>query len=142
VLQVLFVRCPLVGVPGCRSRGPGFDSRSSGSGTGPISFLGTTEEVLGRTSSGLGLQDRDYGRRDPLCRPQNILYTQKLAVTSPTSGDRSVGIVRSQTKNHGVCFRCPLDPWTNYRRPLGMSFSFFRSLFFLIIAFLQSTQDT
>jgi hypothetical protein len=27
-----------------------------------------------------------------------VLYPQKLAVTSPTSGSRSVGIVRSRTK--------------------------------------------
>jgi hypothetical protein len=26
---------------------------------------------------------------------------------SPTSGGRSVGIVRSRTKGHGVCFICP-----------------------------------
>ena len=29
------------------------------------------------------------------------LYPQKLALTSPTSGDRSVGIVRSRTKATG-----------------------------------------
>jgi hypothetical protein len=31
------------------------------------------------------------------------LYPQKLAITSPTSGGRSVGIVRSRTQDHGVC---------------------------------------
>jgi hypothetical protein len=30
------------------------------------------------------------------------LYSQKLAVTSPTIGGRSVAIVRLQTKSHGV----------------------------------------
>ena len=30
------------------------------------------------------------------------LYPQKLALTSPTGGGRSVGIVRSRTKGHGV----------------------------------------
>jgi hypothetical protein len=34
---------------------------------GPISPLSTTEELLGRNSSGSGLEIRDYGRRDPLC---------------------------------------------------------------------------
>ena len=34
------------------------------------------------------------------------LYPQKLALTSPTSGGRSVGIVRSRTKaTEFVCFR-------------------------------------
>jgi hypothetical protein len=30
--------------------------------------------------------------------PRNTLYPQKLALTSPTSGGRSVGIVRLRTK--------------------------------------------
>jgi hypothetical protein len=30
--------------------------------------------------------------------PRNTLYSQKLALTSPISGSRSVGIVRSRTK--------------------------------------------
>jgi hypothetical protein len=45
-----------------------------------------------------GLENRDYGRRDPSRWPRDILYLQKLALTSPTSGYRSVNIVRSQTK--------------------------------------------
>jgi hypothetical protein len=48
-------------------------------------------------SSGLGLENREYGCRDPLCLPRNILYPQKLAVTSPTSGSRSAGILCSRT---------------------------------------------
>jgi hypothetical protein len=36
--------------------------------------------------------------RDPLCRPRNTLYPQKLALTSLASIGCSVGIVRSQTK--------------------------------------------
>jgi hypothetical protein len=32
------------------------------------------------------------------------LYPQKLALTSPTGGDRSVGIVRSRTKATGFNF--------------------------------------
>jgi hypothetical protein len=35
------------------------------------------------------------GRRDPLGRPRDILYPQKLALTSLTSGSCSVSIVRS-----------------------------------------------
>jgi hypothetical protein len=35
---------------------------------------------------------------NPLRRPRDTLYPQKLALTSPTSGGRSVGIVRSRIK--------------------------------------------
>jgi hypothetical protein len=42
------------------------------------------------------------GRGDPLRWPRDTLYPQKLALTSPTSGGRSIGIVRLRTKSHGV----------------------------------------
>jgi hypothetical protein len=32
---------------------------------GPLSLVGTIEELLERKSSGSGLQNRDYGRRNP-----------------------------------------------------------------------------
>jgi hypothetical protein len=65
---------------------------------GPLSLVSTTEELLGRKSSGSGLENRDYGRRDPSSWPRGTLYPQKLALTSPTSGGRSVGKVRSRTQ--------------------------------------------
>jgi hypothetical protein len=39
------------------------------------------------------------------CAPRCFtpLYPQKLVLSSPTSNGRSVGIVRLQTKDHGVC---------------------------------------
>jgi hypothetical protein len=33
-----------------------------------------------------GLENREYGWRDPLCWPPNTLYPLKLALTSPTTG--------------------------------------------------------
>jgi hypothetical protein len=33
---------------------------------GPLSLVSTIEEVLGRKSSGFGLENLEYGRRDPL----------------------------------------------------------------------------
>jgi hypothetical protein len=33
---------------------------------GPLSLVSTTEELLGRKSSGSGLENREYGRRDPV----------------------------------------------------------------------------
>jgi hypothetical protein len=38
------------------------------------------------------------GHRDPLQYPRNTLYPQKLALTSPTSDGRLIGIVRSRTQ--------------------------------------------
>jgi hypothetical protein len=40
--------------------------------------------------------------QEPLRWPRDTLYPQKLALTSTTSGGRSVGIVRLPTKGHGV----------------------------------------
>jgi hypothetical protein len=54
-------------VPGYRSKFlalPDF-LRSSGSGTWSTNLLSTTEELLGRKSSGSGLENREYGLRDP-----------------------------------------------------------------------------
>jgi hypothetical protein len=45
-----------------------------------------------------GLEIRDYSRRDPSLWPRGTLYPQKFAITSQTSSDRSVGIVRLRTK--------------------------------------------
>jgi hypothetical protein len=95
----------VVRVPGYRSRGPGLDSRSYqifwevvGLELGPLSLTSTTEELLGRNSSGSGLKNREYGRGDPLRWPSDTLNPQKLALTSPKCGGRSVGIVRFRTK--------------------------------------------
>jgi hypothetical protein len=73
--------------------------RSSGSGTGPLSLVSTIEELLQRKkSSGSGLESREYGGRDLSRWPRDTLHPQKLALTSPTSGGRSIGIVRSRTQ--------------------------------------------
>jgi hypothetical protein len=57
---------------------------------GPLSLVSTTEELLDRKVAA------------PVQKTENtavgILYLQKLAVASPTSGGRSVGIVRSRTQ--------------------------------------------
>jgi hypothetical protein len=61
---------------------------------GPLSLVSTIEELFGWKSSGPGLEIREYGRRDKLCWPRDTpLPAEKLALTSPTRGGRSVGIV-------------------------------------------------
>jgi hypothetical protein len=95
----------VVRVPDYRSRGPGFDSlryhifwEVVGLERGPLSLVSTIEELLGRNSSGFGLENWEYGCGDPLRWPLDTLYPQKLALTSPTWGGCSVGLVRLRTK--------------------------------------------
>jgi hypothetical protein len=83
----------------------GFDSRPYqifwevvGLERGPISLVSTIEELLEIKSSGSGLESREYGRRIPSRWTRVTIYARQLALTSPTSGGHSVGIVRSRTQ--------------------------------------------
>jgi hypothetical protein len=58
---------------------------------GSHSLVSITEELLEWKTSGSGSTN---GCGDPLRWPHHTLYRQKLALTSPESGGRSVGIVR------------------------------------------------
>jgi hypothetical protein len=80
---------------------------------GPHILVNTIEELLGRKSSGSCLEHREYGRGDPSRWPRGTLYPQKLALTSPTSGGRSVGIVHSRTQARE--FNCSFIPTTGRR---------------------------
>jgi hypothetical protein len=95
----------VVRVSGYKSRDPGFDSRRYqifwdvvGLEWGPLSLVRITEELLEWKSSGSGIENREYGRGDPLRWPRGTLYPQKLTLSSPTSGSCSVGIVRLRAK--------------------------------------------
>jgi hypothetical protein len=68
----------------------------------PLSLVRIIEELLEWKSTSSGQENRINGLRDPLRWSRDTLYPQKLALTSPTSGGRSVGIVRLRTKGHGV----------------------------------------
>jgi hypothetical protein len=106
----------------------GFISLMTGSGfreavcleRGPLSLVSTTEELLGRKSSGSGLENRNDGRRDPSHCPCDTLYPQKLALTSPTSGSRSVCIIRSRTQ--ATEFSLVLDESLGYMKGDGVLF--------------------
>jgi hypothetical protein len=41
---------------------------------GPISLVSTVDEPLGRKNSGFGLENREYGRKDPPRWPRHTLY--------------------------------------------------------------------
>jgi hypothetical protein len=99
----------VVRVPGYRSRGPRCDSRRYqvfwelvGLERGPLSLVTIIEELLEWNSSSSGQEKRINDRGDPLRWPRDTLYPLKLALTLPTSGGRSVGIVRFRTTSHGV----------------------------------------
>jgi hypothetical protein len=44
----------------------------------PLSLVSTNEELLGRKSSDSGLENREYGCRDPSRWPRGTLYPQKV----------------------------------------------------------------
>jgi hypothetical protein len=83
--------------------------RSSGSGTGSTRPRGYNCGATWKK------EIREYDHGDPLRLPRNTLYAQKLAVTSPTSGGSSVGVVRSDS-GHGVCFVLLIYSTLQYRR--------------------------
>jgi hypothetical protein len=80
-----------------------FFKKSSGSGTGPLSLVSTSEELLDRKvvapvykteNTAVGIRHADH-----LAPSIGTLCPQKLTITSLTGGGRSVGIVRSRTQN-------------------------------------------
>jgi hypothetical protein len=73
---------------------------------GPFSLVRTIEELLGRNSSGSGLENREYGRGDPLRWPRDTRYQKKFSLPSPTSGGRSVTIVRLWANAMEFLFIC------------------------------------
>jgi hypothetical protein len=65
---------------------------------GSLSLVSTIEELLGRKSNGSCLGNRDYCRSYPSRWRRGNLCPQKVVLTSPTSGGRSVYIFLSRTK--------------------------------------------
>jgi hypothetical protein len=89
----------VVRVSGYRSRGPSSIPGATrffwvvvGLERGPLGHVSTVEELLGRKSSGTGLESQEYGHRDSSRWPRGTLFPQKLALTSLTSGGRSGGL--------------------------------------------------
>jgi hypothetical protein len=96
--------------------------------------VSTIEEMLGKKSSGSGLENREYDHGDPLRWLRDTLYRQKLALISSTSGGRSVGIVCSWTKatelvfmNHTAIYRT-LQRWPSAVIPSSRHFPYLWSM--------------
>jgi hypothetical protein len=70
----------------------------------PLSFVSTTEELLGRKSSGFGLESREYGRRDSSRWSRGTLYPQKMPLTSPTTGGFCFGRSTDSLKHKFLLF--------------------------------------
>jgi hypothetical protein len=83
---------------------------------GPLSLVSITEELLETRSTGSGLESREYGSRDPSRSPCGTLNPKKLAITSPTRGGHSVGIVcsRSQAKEFSLVFSFLENLWIHF----------------------------
>jgi hypothetical protein len=92
-------------VPGYRSRSPRFDSRRYqifwkvvGLQQAPPSLVRIIEELLERKVAAPVYKTKINGRGDSFRWPRDTLYPLKSALTLPTSGGSSVGIVCWRTK--------------------------------------------
>jgi hypothetical protein len=87
---------------------------------GPLCLASTIEELLERKRSGSGLEKRDYGRRDPLRWPHDTIYPQKLALTSPPKGGRSVGIIRCGLRSRSYDYQLLKNHIDKHCKALGV----------------------
>jgi hypothetical protein len=100
----------VVRVLDCRSGSPGsipgntMKKKVVGLERGPLSLVSTTEELLGRKSSGSCLETENTAVG--ICHADHVAPSipQKLAITSPTSGGRSVGIDLSRNQTMEFSF--------------------------------------
>jgi hypothetical protein len=103
--MVIYGLCGLVvRVLGYRSGGSGSipgttrKKRAVGLERGPLSLVSTIEELLDRKVAALVQKTENTAVWIRHADHEGNRYPQKLAITSPTSGGLSVGIVRSLTQ--------------------------------------------
>jgi hypothetical protein len=135
-------------------QGSGFDSWRYqifwvvGLERGPLSLVSTFEKLLGRRSSGSGLEIREQGRGDPSSWPHDTLHPQKMVLISPTSGGLSVGVVHSRlrprTHSTTLCTRKSLNNKrrNNNKSPMCLNRNsprLARKRFILVIKYMWNT---
>jgi hypothetical protein len=76
----------------------------------PLSLVTTTEELLDRKVAAPVYKTENTAAGFRHADHVAPLYPQKLAITSPTSGSRSIGIVRSQTQTMEFSFLVSSNP--------------------------------
>jgi hypothetical protein len=81
---------------------------------GPLSLVRITEELLERAVAAPVYKTEINGRGDLLRWPRDTLYPLKLALTSPTIGGRSVGIVcwRTTAPKFFFCIQQCKEKWS------------------------------
>jgi hypothetical protein len=102
-LVLIDIRCFRI-QPKISSRTPAWWPLSYTSGVSTNSLIScygdrfTLLFIFNNNNNNNNLENREYGRRDPSRWPRDTLYPQKFALTSPTSGSRSIGIVLLRTQ--------------------------------------------
>jgi hypothetical protein len=72
---------------------------------GPLSLVSTVEELLGRNSSGSGLESQEYGCGDPLCSPRDTPLSSNVGTNFADKRSLWLGIVHLRTEaTEFVCF--------------------------------------
>jgi hypothetical protein len=92
---------------------------------GPLSLVSTIEELLARNSSGSSLENRDYGRGDPLLWPRNTLYPQ-IVDTNFADKRRSLG----RTKATEWKVRCSYSVRTSW---IEMKHTWYLNCYFMTV---------
>jgi hypothetical protein len=85
---------------------------------GPPSLVKIIEELLERTVAAPIYKIEINDRGDLLRWPRDTLYPLKLELTSPTSGGRSVDIVRWRTKSRSYICEVLNINWSHHGRIL------------------------